>query len=307
MGKPLKAVPQILVDDPRVADALSSIKYILDVREGRTRSDKGAMWVTFDDLTSALGKFSPQASSAEQSPVLSEYEAFEDIDAGLLVSIFDDSGTPRIKKACAMISDTTPFAPAHGYISEAVTTGGKVTVYHGGINTEYPGMGDIVDGTMLYLAETPGVCSAEKQDSYQFVGFRVADGILFIPGDASAGIKALIKEALVESLSATVETGSIADILTGIKSCACKSACSDTMIAEPDVCTATIAVIADESGLCLQTTAEYFETIDASLTFLAKTGTATGVGFDVEWNLSSEDPVCSDVSYGTGTLQPPQP
>lgn len=55
MGDPLKPIPQTREGDNRsIAEALKAIKYILDVREGRSTSDKGARWVTFDDLEAAL-------------------------------------------------------------------------------------------------------------------------------------------------------------------------------------------------------------------------------------------------------------
>lgn len=61
MGDPLKPIPQTREGDNRsIAEALKAIKYILDVREGRSTSDKGARWVTFDDLNAALSAFTPQ-------------------------------------------------------------------------------------------------------------------------------------------------------------------------------------------------------------------------------------------------------
>lgn len=300
MGKPLKAVPQILVDDPRVADALSSIKYILDVREGRTMSDKGAMWVTFDDLTSALNKIPSQEVENNTISVSSEYEASEDIPAGLFVCIFNDNSVFKIKKACAAISETTALAPTHGYISEAATAGSKAKVYHGGMNKSYPELDALAEGTMLYLSETAGKCSATKTDTYQFIGFKVSGGVFFMPGEVNSGVKSLIKEALMETLAGTIEDGSIASILTNIKSCACL--CNDAIIAQADVCTASTQVITDSAGLgANNTTAEYFDTVDGALTFLLKQRPA-GAICSFNWSLKSEDPDCTGVTYGIGTI-----
>lgn len=308
MGLPLKAIPQILTPDKEINLALSAIKFVIDIREGRGTADAGKMWVTFDDLWDALKKIPSHEVENNTISVSSEYEAFEDMSPGCFVCIFDDSGSFKIKKACAEVSDTVAFAPTHGYISEAVTTGGRVAVFHGGVNESYAGLDDIPEGAMLYLSETPGECSTTKTDTSQFIGFRVSDGVFFIPGEVNSGVKSLIKEALMETLTGIVEDGSIASILTDIKTCACTVPSANCLYFtdgtyDCDGVNQIVSPIPDTSGLDSMVTDKAFLHVGAALAY-ARDAQGCNLSY-VSFPLGNEDPDCVNDTYFFASPQSP--
>lgn len=76
--------------------------------------------------------------------------AFENVSAGDFLSIFNDTGTAKARKADA----STEGKEAIGYTLSAVTAGQMVTVYHEGSNN---GLTGLVPGTRYYLSDsTPG-------------------------------------------------------------------------------------------------------------------------------------------------------
>jgi hypothetical protein len=78
--------------------------------------------------------------------------ASEALSAGNFVNIWNNSGTPNVRKADA----TTSGKYAHGFVLSAVSNGASATVYLGGQNTGVTGMtaGDV------FLATTAGTATA---------------------------------------------------------------------------------------------------------------------------------------------------
>jgi hypothetical protein len=75
--------------------------------------------------------------------------AFENLAAGNLVNIFNDSGTVKVRKADA----TTAGKEANGFVLGAFTLGQSAMVYLDGTNTQLTGM---ALGAGMYLSTTPG-------------------------------------------------------------------------------------------------------------------------------------------------------
>jgi hypothetical protein len=75
--------------------------------------------------------------------------ASEDLSAGDWVNVFDDSGTPKVRKADA----TTQGKEANGFVLAGVTSGNNATVYAAGINNQRTGL---TGGTAYYLSTTAG-------------------------------------------------------------------------------------------------------------------------------------------------------
>lgn len=184
MGKPLKAIPQVTVEDRKAGQVLDALKYVIDVREGRGTADQGKMWVTFDDLWEALKNLNPVAGG-----VLSEeFIAFEDLDAGCFVSVFkdaEDGDKLKVRKACSFVDETETFKICNGYVLKAYTSGATAVVYYNGINTAYSGFNELGTGAIVYLAAVAGQCSESRSSPYQMVGMVVKSGIRFVPGDLS--------------------------------------------------------------------------------------------------------------------------
>ena len=72
----------------------------------------------------------------------------ENLSAGDFVNIFNDSGTPKARKADA----TTTGKFAHGFVLAGTTSPNNATVYFEGTNTQV----STVTGGRLYLATTAG-------------------------------------------------------------------------------------------------------------------------------------------------------
>lgn len=107
--------------------------------------------------------------------------ASEALSATNLVSVWNNAGTESVRKADA----SAEGKPANGYVLDAATSGGAVTVYFG---RKITGLTGIVPGQRYYLATTPGgftatpVSGSGKID--QFIGTGVsASEIAFEPDD----------------------------------------------------------------------------------------------------------------------------
>lgn len=74
--------------------------------------------------------------------------ASENLSAGNLVNVWNDSGTPKVRKADA----TTAGKEAHGFVLAAVTAPAAATVYFEGPNTALSGL----TAGNLYLSTTAG-------------------------------------------------------------------------------------------------------------------------------------------------------
>ena len=78
-----------------------------------------------------------------------EIVASENLSAGDFINVYDNTGTPTVRKADA----STTGKHAHGFVIEAVTSGNSATVYFENANTQVSGAtaGDV------YLSDTtPG-------------------------------------------------------------------------------------------------------------------------------------------------------
>ena len=75
----------------------------------------------------------------------------ENLAAGDLVNVWNDGGSPKVRKADA----TTSGKRAHGFVLSAVSSGANATVYFEGENTAVTGMtpGDVFLGTTAGRAQ----------------------------------------------------------------------------------------------------------------------------------------------------------
>lgn len=98
-------------------------------------------------------------------------EAFEALDAGDYVNIFDDGGTEKVRKA-----DNSNGRPAHGFVKDAVAITANATVYFEGPNDDLSGL---TAGQRVYLGTggdiitTPLDPVTEVGKIHQFLGVAV--------------------------------------------------------------------------------------------------------------------------------------
>lgn len=78
-------------------------------------------------------------------------DASENLAAGDLVNIWDNTGDANVRKADA----STAGKEAHGFVLAAVTSGNPATVYFEGTNTQVTGL----DAGVQFLSTTPGLTS----------------------------------------------------------------------------------------------------------------------------------------------------
>ena len=115
------------------------------------------------------GKLDVSVLPTGVGPDVAVLEASENIGAGEYVNIFDDTGTPKIRKA-----DNSNGRDAHGFLKTAVTTGNNGTVYFEGPNDNLTGL---TIGARYYLGTagaataTPPVAPAASIS--QFLGIAV--------------------------------------------------------------------------------------------------------------------------------------
>jgi hypothetical protein len=97
--------------------------------------------------------------------------ASENIAAGRYVNIYDNTGTPNVR-----LADNSNSREAHGYLKDAVTSGGNATVYFEGTNDDLSGL---TPGARQYLSTagqataTPPTFGGGAQIS-QLVGLAVS-------------------------------------------------------------------------------------------------------------------------------------
>lgn len=265
MGKPLKAIPQVTVDDRKASQVLDALKYVIDVREGRGTADKGKMWVTFDDLWAALKRINTNNGSAV---LFEEFETGEALEAGNFVGIFkdtEDDGHLKIRKACGLVDAENQFKPCNGYILKNYAKGVKATVYYSEINTAYPGLDSLDTGSVVYISDTAGGVSQTRKTGakLQMVGMVVKAGILFVPGDVvtdcCGGSCVYYGDT---SNCDTVGGGGIAPVM-----------------------------IADSSGLSDQVSDKVFNTIGAAIVYAGSENLISRINIVLDF--ASEDPDCS--------------
>lgn len=92
-------------------------------------------------------------------------EAFEALAAGDFVNIFDDGGTPKVRKA-----DASNGRDANGFVLSAVTSGAQATIYFEGANNQLSGLtlgARLYLGTSGQVTETPNTTTGQL---HQYLG-----------------------------------------------------------------------------------------------------------------------------------------
>jgi hypothetical protein len=108
-------------------------------------------------------------------------EASENLDSGDFVSLFDDAGTGKCRKA-----DSSNDRPAVGFVLSAVTSGNNATVYFEGTNTALSGM---TPGARQYLSTAGDVTETPVTGTgtiHQFLG--VARSATELPFEGSESV-----------------------------------------------------------------------------------------------------------------------
>jgi hypothetical protein len=91
--------------------------------------------------------------------------ASEALSAGDYVNIWDDAGTPKVRKA-----DASTVKPADGFVKDACSSGANATVYHEGANGQHTGL---TGGARYFLSSTTpgGVTTTPPSASGSIVQF----------------------------------------------------------------------------------------------------------------------------------------
>lgn len=125
-------------DDLNVADSGKAVVRKIVQGSGVTISSTGADSGTGDVEISATG-----------GVVGTEFDASEDLAAGDLVNVWNDSGTPK-----ARLADASADRPADGFVLAGVDLGDPATVYSQGLDSEVTGL---TAGVTYWLSATvPG-------------------------------------------------------------------------------------------------------------------------------------------------------
>ena len=108
--------------------------------------------------------------------------ASEDLAAGDLVNVWDDSGTTKVRKADA----TTAGKEADGFVLASVTSGNNATVYFDAVNNASTGL---TSASAVYLSATAGLTTATAPSASGNVVQRVGRALsttefTFARGDA---------------------------------------------------------------------------------------------------------------------------
>lgn len=128
----------------------------------------------------ATGRLDPSMMPVGLGADTASIVASEALAAGNLVNIWNNAGTPNIRKADASVVGKE----AHGFVLAAVAASASATVYMAGQNTQMTGL----TGGLQYLSTTPGTCSATPPTGsgnvVQQVGAAVSATTLnFVQGD----------------------------------------------------------------------------------------------------------------------------
>ena len=150
---------------------------LLDTSSGAGDAGKG---VALD----AAGKLALNMMPTGVGPELNSIVSSENLVAGDFVNVWDNAGTPNVRKADA--TDNTKRA--HGFVKSAVTAPAAVDVYFDGANEQLSGL---TGGTRMFLsAATPGAATATPPTSsgnlLQYLGSAFnATTIAFRPTDGA--------------------------------------------------------------------------------------------------------------------------
>lgn len=102
-------------------------------------------------------------------PDVSSILASEALNSGDYVNIYDNAGTPNVRKA-----DATNDRPAHGFVRDAFSAASNAIVYFEGPNDDRSGL---TPGSRYYLAAAGSITSTPPSSPtyviHQFVGIAV--------------------------------------------------------------------------------------------------------------------------------------
>ena len=128
------------------------------------------------------GKLDPTVMPTGVGADTASIEASENLAAGDLVNVWDDSGTPKVRKADA----TSTGKEAVGFVLASVTSGANATVYFEG---SISGLSGLTPGAKQYLATTAGARTETAPSAtgnvLQPIGRAIsATAIAFEPADS---------------------------------------------------------------------------------------------------------------------------
>lgn len=115
--------------------------------------------------TDSTGRFDTSLMPVGIGADTQDIVSFEDLNAGDFVNIFDDGGTPSVRKA-----DATNGRDANGFVLTGVTAPALATVYFEGTNTQLSGMSP---GARQYLGVSGGVTETPNTTTgqiHQYLG-----------------------------------------------------------------------------------------------------------------------------------------
>ena len=171
----MPASKYLFLNNGRTAEALSTQTSMGNADAGRI--------VALDETGRLDTSLFPTGIGADAPYV----EAFENLNAGDFVNIFNDSGMAKVRKADASMTGRE----AMGFVDKSATSGNTVQVYLEGSNHALTGL---LPGTRYYLSATvPGTVTATPVSGsgriHQYIGtahssssisFEADDGIILV-------------------------------------------------------------------------------------------------------------------------------
>lgn len=126
--------------------------------------------------TDSSGRIDPTLMPVGVGAATQSIVASEALTAGNLVNIFDNAGTPNVRRA-----DATNGRQANGFVLANVASAASAVVYKTGSNTS---LTSLVPGTLYFLGTSPGTVSATRPTTVgqivQEVGYaETATSLLF--------------------------------------------------------------------------------------------------------------------------------
>jgi hypothetical protein len=128
-------------------------------------------------MTNSSGKIDASFMPSGVEIQVETANATEDLTSGNFVNIYDNAGTPAVRKAIANDVDKI----ANGFVLASVLTGANATIYTKGVNTSLAS----TEGLKYYLSATTaglGTTTAPAQtvgNFQQTLGIGVPSGVLF--------------------------------------------------------------------------------------------------------------------------------
>lgn len=118
----------------------------------------------------AAGLLSQTMMPVGIAPDTASIVSSENLAAGDVVNVWDDAGTPKVRKADA----TTAGKEAHGFVLEAVTAPASATVYFEGSNTGVSGLTAGVQFLQTTAGQVGPTAPSGSGNVVQRVGVAVA-------------------------------------------------------------------------------------------------------------------------------------